>query len=76
MEPKLLELDLAGISMVGFGRLAIIGIKSRAVSGGMQRNEVCAYGCFLKFRQRGHAALDVYSDVLYVTFRWHYCNCC
>lgn len=44
--------------MVGFGRLAIIGIKLRTVNGSMQRNEVCAYGRFLSFRERGHAALE------------------
>jgi hypothetical protein len=57
-------LELAKISMAVFGGLAIIGIKLRTVSGSMQTNKVCVYGSFLNFRGRGHAALDVCSDVL------------
>ena len=55
--------------MAVFGGPAIIGIKLRAVSGSMQRNEICVYGSFLNFRGRGHAALDACSDVLYVSLQ-------
>ena len=57
--------------MVSFGGLAIIGRRLRAVCGSMQRNEVCACGHFLTFGEGGHMAPDVYSNVLYISFRWH-----
>lgn len=62
------ELDLARINMLGFGRLAIIGIKLQAVSGSMQRNEVCVYGHSSVSGGRGHTALDVCSDMIYISF--------